>query len=188
MIIIEQSIMEGVPNLAHSDFIEDKPYGLNTIEGMESYSMGLIEGVRVAPLNPSSDTRGSLSELIDPHTAGSEPIVHIYQVIAKADSRRAWQYHRRQFDRLAFTNGHFRIALYDLRADSNTFGLLNVLVAGADQPMSLRIPPMVVHGVHNYGTEDASFINMPTQLWNPARPDKYRIREKDPRIPFSFDA
>jgi len=118
--------------------------------------------------------------------ASTEPIVHVYQVTASADSIRAWVMHRRQDDRLAFLNGRFRIALYDLRPGSSTAGLLNVFVLGSEQPAVLRIPARVIHGVQNLG-ETATFVNMPTKAYDPGDPDKWRLPSDDPRVPFRFD-
>jgi len=191
MIKITRSFKVNAPEVTLSDFIQDVSFPASKTVTETPQSEGLIEGVRVTPLRPASDSRGALSELLtmrDGQIEESEPVVHVYQVIAKADSRRAWVYHRMQFDRLAFTNGYFRVVLYDLRPDSSTFGLMNVLLVGIEQPVSLRIPPLVVHGVHNVGSEDATFTNMPTKVWDPAGPDKMRLPEKDPRIPFNFDA
>jgi dTDP-4-dehydrorhamnose 3,5-epimerase len=104
-----------------------------------------------------------------------------------ARSIRAWISHRRQYDRLAFASGHFRIVLYDIRPNSRTLNLLNVFILGVEQPGLLGIPPFVVHGVQNACSTTATFVNMPTQAYDPADPDKSRLAENDPRIPFSFD-
>ena len=190
MIQITSSFKVSAPEVSLADFIQDMPYPAaeSTIE--DSQPAGLIEGVRITPIPRAADSRGALSELFttrDNPPGATEALVHIYQVTAKPDSRRSWVYHRWQTDRLAYTNGHFRVVLYDLSPDRSTFGLLQVLHLGIDQPVLLQIPPFVVHGVQNIGTETATFINMPTRPWYPADPDKMRLPEKDPRIPFNFD-
>ena len=134
-----------------------------------------------------ADSRGSLSELLTTRDGPIEPIVHVYQVTAEAGSIRAWVYHRWQYDRLAFTNGRFRIALYDIRPDSPTVNMLNVFVLGRERPGLLRLPPYVIHGVQNVGNEVAMFINMPTKAYDPGEPDKCRLPAGDIRIPFNFD-
>lgn len=148
---------------------------------------GLIDGVTVAPLTAHADTRGSLCELLTTRDGSIEPIVHVYEVTALPGSVRAWVYHRRQYDRLAFVSGRFRIALYDIRPGSPTLNMLNVFLLGREQPGLMRIPPLVIHGVQNLGSETASFVNLPTTAYDPAAPDKCRLPQRDPRIPFSFD-
>lgn len=186
MIAPVKSILVASPDLTLDDFAADAPLA-PAPRAAASRRDDLIDGVSVTALLPHSDERGSLTELLTTRDGPIEPIVHVYQVTALAGSIRAWVYHSRQFDRLAFTTGRFRVALYDIRPESPTRGRLNVFVLGREQPGLLRIPPRVVHGVQNIGTETATFINLPTTAYDPKAPDKRRLAQRDPRIPFSFD-
>jgi dTDP-4-dehydrorhamnose 3,5-epimerase len=182
-----QSVLIASPRLSLKDFTPDQP-NLHVKATAEAVHIpGMIEGIKAATLAPHSDARGSLCELITTRDRAIEPIVHVYQVTAGADSRRAWDYHSVQSDRLAFVSGCFRIALYDVRPHSPTFGMLNVFILGRDHPGLLHIPPLVIHGVHNMDRETATFINLPTKTFDPGGPDNFRIPENDPRIPFNFD-
>ena len=167
------------------DFRHDEPWIPADIPQAKVPSP-LIDGVSITPMMINRDKRGSLVELKRADTESDEPIVFVYRVTAEAGSIRGWVYHRWQDDRLAYTEGHFQIALYDIRPDSPTYGLLNLIEAGEDNPLSLRIPAYVVHGVKNCGAS-ASFVNMPTKAYDPATPDKSRVAYPDPRIPFTFD-
>ncbi len=148
----------------------------------------IIDGVTATALIANTDPRGSLYELLTTRDGSIEPIVHVYQVVAAPGSIRAWLYHRHQRDRLAYTNGFFEVVLYDIRPGSPTMDRLNVFRLGEEQPCLLELPPLVIHGVHNAGTEGSSFLNMPTKVYGPHAPDKCRIPWDDPRIPYSFDA
>jgi len=88
---------------------------------------------------------------------------HVYLVTAAARSVRAWVFHRRQSDRLAFARGRMRVVLYDLRPDCPTYRVLNVLDVGEANKVLLTIPPFVVHGVQNLDDADTFFVNMPTR-------------------------
>lgn len=145
-----------------------------------------IHGCRALALRPASDDRGDLFELLTTRDEPIEPIVHVYQVFCEPGSIRAWVFHQRQADRLCFTTGHLRIALYDLRADSPTAGALVTLHAGIDAPMILRIPEFVAHGIQNVGTERTAFINMPTNVYRHDDPDKSRLPFDTPLIPFTW--
>ncbi|MDH4986847.1 dTDP-4-dehydrorhamnose 3,5-epimerase family protein [Aminobacter anthyllidis] len=112
---------------------------------------------------------------------------HVYLVTAEPKSIRAWVYHKRQSDRLAYTNGDVRVVLYDLRTDSPTYQKLNILDVGAANKVLLTIPPFVVHGVQNRGMAAATFVNMPTNVYDPENPDKSRVRYDHPGIPYKFD-
>ena len=145
-----------------------------------------IEGVSVRRLVPHHDTRGYLTELLTTRDNAPEPIVHVYQVHAEPGSIRGWVYHRWQDDRLSYTEGRFRLALYDLREDSPSFRQLVVLDLGRDNPAHVTIPRLVAHALKNTGPTRASFVNMPTRAYDPAKPDKARLPYPDPRIPFEF--
>ena len=149
--------------------------------------LGLIDGVTVMPIEGADDGRGTLFELLTTRDTPIDPIVHVYQVLAGPRSIRAWFYHRHQFDRLAFTQGTFEIALYDLRPDSPTARRLNVFALGEARPALLRIPPLVVHGVRNVASEVCSFVNMPTRAYRHDAPDKCRLPYGDARVPYRFD-
>ncbi len=187
MINVAQSIYISSPDLCLDNFEQDAPFRDVRATAAPVDGADMIDGVSVTPLSSHADRRGSLCELLTTRDGAIEPIVHVYQVTSGAGSCRAWVYHRLQHDRLAFLNGSFKIVLYDIRPGSPTFGLLNVLMLGRDQPGLLRIPPFVVHGVQNMGREMAAFINLPTKAWDPSAPDKFRLPKNDPRIPFTFD-
>lgn len=168
-----------------SEFEPDAPWSPEPDDAVSAPS-GVIEGVWYRPLIHRRDPRGYLTELFTRPGKDEEPIVHVYQVHAEPGSVRGWVYHRWQEDRLTYTEGQFRLALYDLRADSASFGELEVLDLGLDNPMAVRIPRLVAHALKNVGPEVASFVNMPTRAYDPARPDKARLAYPDPRIPFEF--
>lgn len=138
-------------------------------------------------MSGNSDGRGTLTVLMSDTYQPGISTPHVYHVLAEAGSVRAWVYHKRQHDQLAFLTGDFRVVLYDLRPESATYGRLNVLEVGADNPVQVTIPPRVVHAVQNRGAAPAHFVNMPTRAYDPAHPDKSRLPQGHPGIPFSFD-
>ena len=147
----------------------------------------LIEGVRVQRLTFHRDPRGELTVLMTAMADESHTAPHVYHVRAEPRSIRAWVYHKRQTDRLAYVDGMFRLVLYDLRPGSPTHGRLNVLDVGAENRVLVTIPPFVIHGLQNRGDQPSTFINMPTKPYDPAWPDKSRIPHGHPGIPYVFD-
>jgi len=170
-----------------SDFVDDKPWLEETPLLQELTIDHQIEGVRLNRLFTHEDGRGDLTVLFSNLNEAIELVPHVYVVTAVAGSIRAWVYHKRQSDRLAFTNGSFRVALYDLRPTSRTYGKLNVMDVGERNKVLLTIPPEVVHGVHNRGTVAATFINMPTRVYDASNPDKSRLPYGNQGIPYVFD-
>jgi dTDP-4-dehydrorhamnose 3,5-epimerase len=169
-----------------SDFVTDAPWSDPVAPAQADFD-SLIAGVIVEPLVFRKDGRGHLVELLTQRDRKHREIVHVYQVYAEPGSVRAWVYHQRQDDRLCFSQGRFRLVLWDIRPDSPTHGQLNVLDIGAANPCRVTIPAFVVHGLKNTGPELASFVNCPTNWYDPANPDKSRLPVSHPGVPYSFD-
>ncbi len=169
------------------DFVEDLSTTGTVQRARVAPEQSVIAGVVLTSLSRGADDRGELNELLTTRDGPIEPIVHVYQVQSAPQSVRAWFYHKRQSDRLALTQGAFRIVLYDLRPDSVSYGKLEVHHLGQARRMLLTIPPLVIHGVKNVGENSASFVNMPTSAYDPERPDKWRLPVDHPGIPYRFD-
>jgi dTDP-4-dehydrorhamnose 3,5-epimerase len=188
MLMLVESRIAPAPGLDLDAFLPDTPkQPRHPNPATKSGQPSLIEGVEITALIANEDDRGSLYELLTTRDGAIEPIVHVYQVAAAPGSIRAWVFHRHQYDRLACTNGDLEIVLYDLRPDSPTLHHLNVFGVGMDRPCLLRIPPFVVHGLRNKGTEWVHFTNMPTAVYRSDMPDKCRLPYGDPRIPYTFE-
>jgi dTDP-4-dehydrorhamnose 3,5-epimerase len=148
----------------------------------------LIAGVVLRYQRPIEDRRGEVLELYRPSWGvHPDPLVFVYQVRLRPRAIKGWVTHEFQDDRLSIISGALRWALYDDRPDSPTRGLLNDLVVTDRAPGLLIIPRGVWHAVRNIGTSDAIFVNMPTQPYNHAAPDKARLPVGTSRIPFDFD-
>lgn len=172
--------------LSIDDFRDDLPWE-DVEPAFQEFSVpNQIDGVVLRRLVTHSDNRGDLTVLLSRHYLPNETTPHVYMVRAAPGSVRAWVYHRRQFDRLAFLDGRFRVVLYDLRPDSPTSGVLNVLDLGAENSVQLTIPPFVAHGVQNNGENESFFVNMPTEAYDPANPDKSRLVAGSAKAPYHF--
>lgn len=173
-------------SLTLSDFRDDTPWHEVEPTHEEIAIPDQIDGVVLRRLTTNGDDRGDLTVLLSSHYVPDAATPHVYMVTAAPGSIRAWVYHKRQSDRLAFTNGRMREVLYDLRPESPTFRKLNVIDAGTANRIQLTIPPLVVHAVQNLGDEAALFVNMPTRAYDPGNPDKSRLPKDHPGIPYSF--
>ena len=169
------------------DFVDDRPWVPAGPEFPELRIEGQIQGVSLHRLTAHADGRGNLVVMLSDRYGESFRTPHAYMITAAPRSIRAWVYHKRQSDRLAFTRGRMRIVLYDLRPDSPTYGKLNVIEVGAANRVLLTIPPFVVHGVENPTDEEVIFVNMPTRAYDPANPDKSRLPKDHPGIPYRFE-
>ena len=164
-------------------FVRDRPYDVAELSPA-NFIPDSIEGCSAVDLVPHGDKRGELVELLTTRNGPVPSLVHVYQVFAEPGSLRGWVYHERQFDRLAFTNGRLKVVLHDLRESSPTFGKTNMLVLGEERKALLTIAPMVAHCVENIGPAVASFVNLPTNVFDPRDPDKMRLPVATGLIPY----
>jgi dTDP-4-dehydrorhamnose 3,5-epimerase len=170
-----------------ADFIDDEPWEEEGAAGADLPIENQIDGVRLQRLVTRGDNRGDLTVLLSELREAIVPPPHVYLVTAAPHSIRAWVYHKRQSDRLAYTNGNIRVVIYDLRPESPSYGRLNIIDTGARNKVLLTIPPLVAHGVQNRGAEACYFVNMPTRAYDPSNPDKSRLSASHPGIPYVFD-
>lgn len=172
--------------ISHEDFTNDAPW-VEAEPALTEFTIAdQIDGVVLRRLVTHADSRGDLTVLFSQYYTPNAVVPHAYLVRAAPGSLRAWVYHKLQHDRLSCKFGQIRIVLYDLRSESPTYGKLNVLEVGEDNPTQVTIPPFVAHAVQNYGTSDAFFINLPTRAYDPTAPDKLRLPANHPGIPYSF--
>jgi dTDP-4-dehydrorhamnose 3,5-epimerase len=147
-----------------------------------------IAGVIVSRLEPISDHRGSLTELVNfDHEFWFEPIVHAYRITIRPGRIKGWGMHKLQADRYCVTSPQVRVVLFDGRKGSPSFGALQQIHFGPTDPSLVRIPPGVWHADQNYGDEDAEILNFPTRRYEHANPDKYRVDPHSGEIPFDWE-
>ena len=146
-----------------------------------------IDGVSVREVRHVPRDHGVITEIFRPEwDPTGAPVVHIYQSRLFPGAIGAWSCHMRTTDRLFVNQGHLKIVLYDARDDSGTKGRLMELHAGDVRPALLIIPPGVWHGVQCLGSVDALFLNCPTEGYNYADPDHYRLPYDSPEIPYTW--
>lgn len=146
---------------------------------------GHIEGVMIKELTTHADARGFFREIIrvtDPFFAdGFAQWSHArnFHGVVKA-----WHVHRYQTDWWYCPIGNIKVALYDTRPESPTYGRLMELYMGDNYPpIVLRIPPGVAHGYKVLSAE-AHMLYITSQTYNPA--DEGRIPHDDPTIGYDW--
>jgi dTDP-4-dehydrorhamnose 3,5-epimerase len=101
----------------------------------------------------------------------SGPVVQVHQTTTFPGRIRAWGLHQQSTDRLFVATGLVKIAIFDGRLDSPTYGFINEFTVSERNPGLLVIPPNLYHGWKNIGTNEAIIINMPTSMYNYEAPD-----------------
>ena len=147
----------------------------------------MIEGVKVKKLTPHADERGCLTEILRSDEEMFERFGQIYASLNYPGVIRAWHYHKKQDDLWACVKGMIKAVLYDIRDDSPTKGEVQEVFLGEQNPVLLRIPVGVAHGYKTIGVEPSLLINLPTDTYNPAEPDEYRLPYDTSEIPYDWD-
>lgn len=150
------------------------------------YQLVVIEGVEIKPLRVIPDERGYIMEIL---RCDDEVFLKFGQVYLSAvypGVVKGWHYHRFQTDYFCVIKGMAKVVLYDPRDGSPTKGEVNEFFLGEKNPLLLKIPPLVYHGVKGIGVEPALLLNCPTEPYNYEEPDEYRIDPSDPQIPYDW--
>ena len=99
---------------------------------------------------------------------------------------KGWHYHKKQWDHFVCVKGMMKVALYDSRDKSPTKGVVNEFVIGERNPILVAIPPFVYHGFKCVGTEEALIVNVPTEMYDYAGPDEFRLPPDTKEIPYDW--
>jgi len=129
---------------------------------------GQIEGVVVKRLIKHVDERGFLVETfrLDELPKDLQPVMS-YVSYTEPGIARGPHEHVNQTDIFSFIGpGNFMVKLWDNRASSTTYGNYMQLYAGEDNPMTVIVPPGVVHGYkHVSKTTRGMVVNYPAKLF-----------------------
>lgn len=146
----------------------------------------MIDGVRTKPLKVIPDERGFLMEILREDDPLFERFGQAYITVAYPGVVKGWHYHKKQQDYFAVVKGMAKVVLYDDREGSPTRGEVNEFFLGERNPTLLVIPPLVIHGIKGIGVEPAYLLNIPTQKYDYASPDEYRIDPHENDIPYDW--
>ena len=156
------------------------------------FQSGPIADVLWTPLRKFHDQRGWLCELFrhDELPAAFHPVM-AYISVTEPGVARGPHEHVDQADCFCFLGpSNFRVYLWDNRPASPTFWTFQSEVVGVDRPMTLVVPPGVVHAYRNVGGEPGVVINCPNRLFRgPGRKEIVdEIRHEDqPDSPFQLE-
>ena len=146
----------------------------------------LIDGVRTKKLKVIPDERGRLMEMLRSDDELFRGFGQAYLTTAYPGVVKAWHYHRLQTDHFVVVRGMMKVVLYDDREGSPTRGEVNEFFLGEHNPTLLQIPPRVLHGFKNIGTEEALVVNLPDRVYDYQQPDEYRTDPHDNDIPYDW--
>lgn len=146
----------------------------------------LITGVRLKPLRVIPDERGRLMEMLRCDEDLFLKFGQAYLTTAYPQVVKAWHYHKKQTDHFVVVRGMMKIVCYDDRRGSPTRGKVNEFFLGEHNPQLLQIPPLVWHGFKCVSDHEALVVNLPTEPYNPADPDEFRLPAHTKKIPYNW--
>jgi dTDP-4-dehydrorhamnose 3,5-epimerase len=107
-----------------------------------------INGVVLHELVPHVDDRGQLTEIHRESWASDFPKVQWNCVQSRARVLRGVHVHPLHFDYLFVGAGSMLLGLHDIRPDSATLGVSEMITLEASKPVGVAIPPGVCHGFY----------------------------------------
>jgi len=147
----------------------------------------LTHGVSIRDVRTHVDLRGSVTELYDPRWEyHPDPLVFAYCFTIHPGVVKGWNLHREHDDRYILLHGEMEVVLFDPRPGSPTLGEVCTIRLSASRRVIVNVPANVWHADHNIGTTDVLVVNFPTQPYDHANPDKYRLPIDTDLIPYSF--
>jgi dTDP-4-dehydrorhamnose 3,5-epimerase len=146
----------------------------------------MIDGVKVKELTVHPDDRGYLMEMWRSDDPDFQRFGQVYMTVVNPGVVKAWHYHEKQTDHFVCVSGMAKVALHDGREGSPTHGETNEFVIGWQRQRLLIIPPGVYHGFAAIGSEPASIVNIPTELYDYEDPDEHRRPFDDPKIGYDW--
>ena len=148
----------------------------------------MIEGVRVRALQRHADDRGSLTEVLRPDWPEFTRFGQAIVTVNLPGVIRGWHWHDRQTDVIVVVAGRAKVPLYDSRAGSKTFGVVDEYTCGDDDLKAIFVPPGVWHGYKTVGAAPAIIVNFPDQVYDAAHPDEHRAPHDTPTVPYDWNA
>jgi len=132
------------------------------------------------------DERGRLMELLRADDELFIKFGQVYMTTVYPGVVKAWHYHKKQYDNFVAVRGMIKLVLYDAREDSPTRGEINEFFIGDWNPQLVQIPPGVYHGFKCISETEAIVINIPTEVYDYAQPDEYRLDPHKGGIPYDW--
>ena len=145
-----------------------------------------IVGVEIKKLARHSDDRGFFTEVLKSDDAFFKHIKQTSYTETYPGVIKAFHHHEKQDDIWFVAKGMAQVVLYDLRKDSKTKGKTQVIYAGEDNPLLIKIPTKVAHGYKVLGNKKVCLFYHTTEAYNSKNPDEHRIPYDSKEVGFDW--
>jgi dTDP-4-dehydrorhamnose 3,5-epimerase len=147
----------------------------------------MIKDVIVKQLKYIPDERGRLMEILKCNEEIFTKFGQVYISTTYPSVVKAWHFHKEQDDFIVCIKGMLKLVLYDSRDESPTKGEVNQFFIGEFNPSLVKVPKEVYHGWKCISEKEAIVINIPTEPYNPDKPDEYRLDPHKNDIPYNWE-
>jgi len=123
-----------------------------------------IEGIKITPLKIISDDRGSVMHMLRNDSEVFDKFGEIYFSTIFKDKIKAWHRHKEATLNYACVFGEVKLALFDDRKGSSTFGEYQELLLSLKNYNLITIPPNIWNGFKGCNDEFsiiANCLNLP---------------------------
>ena len=146
----------------------------------------MIQGVEIKNLKVITDNRGFLMEMLRCDDPIFEKFGQVYLSVCNPSIVKGWHYHKKQTDHFVIVKGNAKVVMYDIREDSPTKGEIQEVFMGEKNPILLKIPTFVLHGMTPADNNPIYLVNCPTEPYDYKNPDEFRMHFKSKDIPYDW--
>ncbi|MEK7636750.1 MAG: dTDP-4-dehydrorhamnose 3,5-epimerase family protein [Patescibacteria group bacterium] len=146
----------------------------------------MIYGVILKDLVAHHDDRGFFCEVLK---EGSGKFFSIKQVsigCAFPGVIKAFHMHKRKGECFHVISGFAKVVLHDLRVNSETRGMTDVIYLNSECHRIVYIPPGVAHGYQALGNTNLCMLYATDEPYDPKDPDETKIPFDDSSIDFDW--
>jgi dTDP-4-dehydrorhamnose 3,5-epimerase len=146
----------------------------------------VIDGVKTKRLKVIPDERGRLMECLRADDDLFVKFGQLYMTTTYPGVVKGWHVHHVQTDNVVCVKGMLKLALYDGRDGSPTYGQVDEFFIGDHNPLLVQVPAGVHHGWKCVSSDEAYVVNAPTEVYNYAHPDQDELPHDTPLIPYDW--
>jgi dTDP-4-dehydrorhamnose 3,5-epimerase len=127
----------------------------------------VIAGVEIQQLGKKVDQRGWLLKILMNHEMnGDTNFGEIYVTVAQPGAVKGVHYHEHCTEWFCVIRGKGRLVLLDRQTNERS-----EIEMSDDNPVRVKVPPYIVHGVCNIGDEPMYLLAYADQAYDSQRPD-----------------
>ncbi len=153
---------------------------------MTKSTNGNLEGVQIVPKKKILDDRGAIFHMLRADDKEFQKFGEIYFSQVKPGIVKGWHYHTKMTLNYFLVYGSIRLALYDERKDSSTFGKLQEILMSEDDSKLVVVPTGIWNGFIGLGKTPSLVANCSTIPHDPN--EILRKPHDDPFIKYNWSA